>query len=399
MIRILTLSSDTDGVGYHRTLMPHLCLRDPEIRIENRLLFDTTIPLNNEEWMKQFNILFYNKVIPFQTEQQEDAFFNMLRKNNIKVVYDLDDYFILNSSHINYRNWKSNNSQAKVEKLMRGADMVTTTTPIFADIIKEYNPNVTVLPNAVNLNEQQWIHKTPKSDKLRFIWGGGISHRVDLNIIKDSFKKFDKDFINTCQFYMCGYDLRVRMGDGATLKDDPNRSAWTFFEDIFTNSDRYVKNPKYLQFLRTYDKADFGYREEFKDEYYQRRWTKCIVEYGTMYNEADVAIAPLKNNHMFNYCKSQLKVVEAGAHGLPLICSNYGPYTIDDIEGKKDGKRKGFLVDESKGDWSEKMMWYSKNRDAVKEHGQNMREYVEKNYSIEVVSKQRAELYKKLANS
>jgi glycosyltransferase involved in cell wall biosynthesis len=222
---------------------------------------------------------------------------------------------------------------------------------------------------------------------------------VDLRLVQDSFREFDKDFLNTCQFYMCGYDLRVRMGDGRTLKDDPNRSAWSFFEGIFTNRDKYIKNSKYLQFLKTCDSTDFGYREEFKDEFYQRRWTKCIAEYGTMYNEADVALAPLKNKHMFNFAKSQLKLIEAGAHGLPLICSNYGPYTIDDIEGKIDGKRKGFLVDENKSDWCEKMTWYSKNRDAVKEHGQNIREYVEQNYSMDVVNQKRIEMYKKLANS
>ena len=35
---------------------------------------------------------------------------------------------------------------------------------------------------------------------------------------------------------------------------------------------------------------------DFKDEFYQRRWSKPIFDYGEMYNDADVALAPLLNN-------------------------------------------------------------------------------------------------------
>ena len=144
----------------------------------------------------------------------------------------------------------------------------------------------------------------------------------------------------------------------------------------------------------------YGIKEEFKNEYYQRRWTKPILLYGTMYNEADVVLTPLKNNNTFNQVKSQLKIIEAGAHHCPIICSNYGPYTIDDIEGKIDGKQKGFLVDEKDTmKWLECMKFYVENPEKIKEHGENMFEYVRDNYEISITNKKRAELFKKLANS
>ena len=105
---------------------------------------------------------------------------------------------------------------------------------------------------------------------------------------------------------------------------------------------------------------------------------------------------------MFNQVKSQLKVVEAGAHHCPIICSNYGPYTIDDIEGKIDGKQKGFLIDEntdSQYKWQECMNFYLDNPDKIKEHGENMFEYVRDNYEIKVVNQKRVELFKNLVNS
>ena len=120
-----------------------------------------------------------------------------------------------------------------------------------------------------------------------------------------------------------------------------------------------------------------------------------------MYNEADVVLAPLKNHNSFNMVKSQLKVIEAGAHHCPIICSNYGPYTIDDIEGKIDGKQKGFLVDEdidSSLRWKEIMQYYVENPDKVKEHGENLFEYVRDNYEIGITNQKRSELFKKLAN-
>ena len=196
---------------------------------------------------------------------------------------------------------------------------------------------------------------------------------------------------------MCGFDLRIRHQDGRMEKDDPHRSQWGHFEAIFTNNYRYITNNDYRAFLFTYDSKDFGYKEEYKDEFYQRRWTKAILEYGTMYQEADVSMAPLKGgNHMFNYMKSQLKIVECGAHHMPIIASNYGPYTIDDIEGKIDKKPKGFVIEEKNNDWYTKMKWYADNPQAVKDHGENMYEYIKATYASEIINTKRAEFYKRV---
>ena len=401
MIRILVLNSDQDGVGYHRLLMPHLCMNDPEIKVEIRLLSDGTLPLLDQNFLKQFNIIFYNKTIPFQDPGREEYFYKMCEQLNIKLVYDIDDYFKLSGTHLNYKNWKQNNSEDVIRRTIKYADMVTTTTPIFADILKEENPEVYVLPNAVNLNEQQWVSNKYPSDKVRFIWGGGISHMVDLRLLKDEFKKFNKDFLNKAQMVMCGYDLRVKMNDNSITKDDDRRSQWGFFESIFTNNGLYINNYEYRKFLDSSSNFDndisAGRKEEFINEFYQRRHTKPILTYGTMYNEADISIAPLKNNMMFNNFKSQLKLIEAGAHHCPVILSNYGPYTIDDVEGKTDKRQKGFLIDESKSNWAEKMKWYVNNPSAIKEHGEAAYEYVKEKYSMDVVNKERIALYKEVA--
>jgi glycosyltransferase involved in cell wall biosynthesis len=402
--KVLVINTDMDGVGYHRILSPYSCFNDPDIQVDIRLLMDYSLPIQNEQFLSQYKIIVLNKSIPFAAQEHRDEFNKTIKKLGIKIVYDVDDYWVLSNSHPNYKIWKSKNFQKQVETELIGADAITTTTHFLAEKIKEFNTNVTICPNSVNLKEKQWVSNKKSSDKIRFLWGGGITHLVDLRLLKSSFEKLEKSFLEKAQMYLCGYDLRMNTPQGMK-KDDPRRSTWTHFENIFTNNNKWVKNSEYSQWLFKAEdngRDNYGVKEEFVNEFYQRRWTKPILLYGTMYNEADVIITPLKNNNMFNQVKSQLKVVEAGAHHCPIICSNYGPYTIDDIEGKKDGKQKGFLVDENEPGsslkWYEYMKYYVDNPDKIKEHGENLYEYVRDNYEVNITNKIRAELFKKLVN-
>lgn len=400
MIKVLVLTSDVDGIGYYRNLMPHLSINGPEFEIDIRMLQDSTLNLLDPNFMGNYKILFYNKSIPFSKPEISEMFYNMIKGLNIKVVFDIDDYWILNSSHLNYTAWKKTNAAESILKSLKESDCVTTTTSLFAERISEYNKNVSVLPNAVNLEEQQWLFNRKPSDKVRFLWGGGISHMADLRLLKSSFDMFDKEFLKKSQLFMCGYDLRVRTPKGMIQKSDPRTNQWSFFEDIFSKKGRYISNQKHREYLNSYDDTNYGINDEFINEFYQRRWTRPIMTYGHMYNEADVCLAPLKNSNMFNFYKSNLKIIESGAHHCPIIASNYGPYTIDDIEGKVDGKQKGFLIDENnpKG-WYEKMKFYSENPDIVKEHGENLYHYVKDNLSIKVIGEKRKQLYKELSEN
>ncbi|MCB1712944.1 MAG: glycosyltransferase, partial [Candidatus Riesia sp.] len=200
------------------------------------------------------------------------------------------------------------------------------------------------------------------------------------------------DFIEKSQLYLCGFDLRIRTPKGI-IKSNPNSNQWKFFEDIFTNNGKWVKNSEYRKFLNEYKDDNYGISEEFRNsEFYQRRWTKPILTYGTMYHESDVVLAPLKNNNIFNMYKSQLKVIEAGVYKCPIIASRYGPYTLD-IEDGVDG----FLIDEDKPHlWYDKMRWFVKNPSAVKDMGERLYEKVVSKYEMGVVTEKRVDCYKKI---
>ena len=96
----------------------------------------------------------------------------------------------------NYKIWKQQNGQTMVENQLREVDAVTTTTEFLASKIREINPNVIVCPNAVNLKEQQWTYNKKISNKVRFLWGGGITHEVDLRLLKTSIESLDKEILN-----------------------------------------------------------------------------------------------------------------------------------------------------------------------------------------------------------
>jgi glycosyltransferase involved in cell wall biosynthesis len=249
------------------------------------------------------------------------------------------------------------------------------------------------LENAVNEKEQQWIPNKTESEKIRFIWGGGISHLPDLQILKTSIEHFDKKILDNIQLYLCGFDLRMTMGN-KILKDDPNRSMWGKFESIFTNNYKWIKNSDYLKWLNEYTDITrdlYGYNIDFKNEFYQRRWTKPILLYGTMYNEADVALAPLKSS-LFNNMKSQLKIIEAGIHNMPIIASKTNPYIIDVIDGKH-----GFLIDENNiNGWYEKIKYFSENKNAVIDMGHELNDLIKSKYIISVVNKKRADFLKSI---
>jgi glycosyltransferase involved in cell wall biosynthesis len=394
-IKILVISNDQDGVGYYRMNSPYLSLNDPDIEI--RFLSNTDFSFRfDEETLKEFKIIVYHKGIPFRQQADVDNFTNTVNKYGIKIIFEIDDHWILDSSHINYAQWKKGNSMQNTIDQIKSSHFVITTTPLFAEDISKINPNVVVFENAVNHKEYQWIPKKVESDKIRFIWGGGITHKPDLNLMKDSFKMFNKDFLNKTQVYMCGYDLRVRTPNG-TFVDDSRRNMWGQFESIFTNNGRNITNSEYRQWLFTDDdmgRLNYGYNEKFKDEFYQRRWTKPIFTYGTMYNEADIVLAPLKSGMLFNKVKSQLKIIEAGAHKCPVIASNYGPYTLDVIDGIH-----GFLIDENdKMGWYNKMKWFTENPSAIKEMGEALHELILSKYTLEKVNNNRIDFFKAISN-
>ena len=96
---------------------------------------------------------------------------------------------------------------------------------------------------------------------------------------------------------------------------------------------------------------------------------------------------------MFNYCKSELKIIEAGFKNKVLVAQDYGIY--HDLI--KNGEN-GILIptkDNNKG-WHKalKKLILDKNyRDML---AKNLNEFVIKNYTLEIVTKKRVAFYEEI---
>lgn len=390
-INILVVTNEFNGVGYYRINSPYMSMKDDDISIKLLSMTDFTFKFN-EENLKEYQFIVYHKVIPAKSKNDADELIRLKFKYNIKFIVDIDDHWILDSTHPLYSIHNQNNTVEKLISNIRLADYVTTTTPYLADAIKEYNKNVVIFENAINTIEQQWIPKKIESEKTRFLWGGGITHLSDLKLLEKSLKlEYNDKLLNNIQLYLCGFDLRVKDLNNNFSISNPDKNPWGNFEKIFTNNYKSIKNNEYLNWLKQFTDGDdlYGYNEQFKNEFYQRRWSKPIFDYGEMYNETDVALAPLVNTP-FNNVKSQLKIIEAGIHKCPIIASNNPPYTMDIIDGKH-----GFLIDDNdQTGWYNKIKYFSENPNAVKDMGEALNELVLEKYTLEKINNKRIDFFK-----
>jgi glycosyltransferase involved in cell wall biosynthesis len=144
--------------------------------------------------------------------------------------------------------------------------------------------------------------------------------------------------------------------------------------------------------------------DPFTDEPYRRMWTRDISKYATHYANVDVLIAPLKEND-FNEVKSELKETECGFTHTAFIGQNFGAYTINLVPmiekgGKINENGTALLVDSSKNhkQWAKYINKLADDREMLKKLQDNLAKFVNDNYTLDKICRERVEFYKKLVN-
>lgn len=250
------------GINYHRLMTPFLRIKEEE-NIEVHFF-------QNFNDLKEFDLTKVKNLVGSRrfSVSDHDAFKSFLVDNDIKLILDNDDYWILpkdNPAREHYEKVESHD----IKKSIRIADEIWTPSAYLAERMKKINPDAVyrIIPNTIHQKEKQWrdSDKDVSVDyKVRFGYLGANGHQKDLDVMGMTFEDHELYCMN--------------------LMDYPERLKA-----------KYRMNP-----------VD-------------------ITQYAQLYKFFDVSLSPLKNS-TFNKCKSELKVVEAGFTRTAIIASNVTPY-------------------------------------------------------------------------
>lgn len=421
-IKILVVPSDAQGVGHYRSIWPAQSLQK-HFQDEFEIEINLGPNIENMSYLKSFDIIHFHRHLgPYELMEKT---FSELKAAGVILIMDIDDYWEPPTTHPLYQIVKSEKLSEKIIETMKVSDYVTTTTSIFASHIKKYNPNVILMPNAVDMNHPMWkgeLQDNP-SDKCRISWIGGSSHLHDLKLLEDSMKSLHekKSLEDKFQIIMCGFDTRGSItevgpqGQRNTRTILPHETIWLKFEEIFTNKYSNVKkDSEYFKWLNKIKKEDYPGQNT---KNYIRRWTLPLTQYGKHYDFCDVCLAPISTierykelkggeivpeedsrpgtimsrNHYFNEVKSELKIIEAGMKKKCLIAQDFGIYK----KLLKNGVT-GILVSDNKNGWYDAMKKVIQEPEYREMLANNLHEYVKDKYEMKIVTAQRADDYKRI---
>ena len=278
---IVSYPSDKNGCGFYRSMIPFSylnCVGDFETPFLFGFNFDLAM-LERAKWVR-----FQRQV----TEAQKAIFFKyqeLAKKNNYKTkfAYEIDDFaHAIEPQNILAYQFYTQKRKDNLVEIMKSCDLTTVST----DYLKNYYEkehqvkNIRVVPNYLpkflwgNCGQRD---KYNKGKKLRILWAGSASHigkggdlEFMVPLIEKTINEFEWVFVGVAPF---------------SIKDKVEFHKWSNFYN-------------YPQALDSID--------------------------------ADIAIAPITDTK-FNYGKSDLKVLEYTALGLPGIfskTSGNGPYDL-----------------------------------------------------------------------
>ena len=219
----------------------------------------------------------------------------------------------------NYRRIPRNGRQ-RLRKLFEQTDRVVVSTQPLFDFVKELTDEVRLVPNS--LRDDLWAHLSSQrrvGKKPRVGWAGAQQHKGDLAIISEA------------------------------VKQTANEVEWVFFGMCPDEIRPYVT--EYHQF-------------EVGVEAYPAKLASLNL---------DLAVAPLQQ-HPFNEAKSNLRLLEYGVLGLPVVCTDIYPYRTDNAPVTR--------VANETGAWVQAIRERVHDLDATAKEGDALQQWVRQRYLL-----------------
>lgn len=280
---VLIPSRRTDGIpagsGYVRIVVPYTM---PAIRKHWRVCVSDTLPAPGSADA----VVIQRDAAAFDLDELK-VWHSAWKATGKAVLYEIDDD-LLDGESLRSRGFKGDVQTLinKVRFLAKTADLVTVSTQPLAKIIRQINPNVRVIPNALDVRHWQLNNSSernvPRLDlipnrPIRIGYIGTPTHDADLDLIAPAMQAIQKKY---------GARVEIEVIGG--------------FQHKTPSFGKRVALPK---------KTDYP---NFVHWLLQRaQW--------------DVGVIPLKGDD-FNKSKSNLKFLEYSALKLAIVCSDVPTY-------------------------------------------------------------------------
>lgn len=349
---------------------------DPYIKLQELYPKDFNIELLDVSNLLTVDTNKYDYVVAHTAMVVADELYKkLLTVDNL--VVDIDDYWNLDSSHQLFHYHQQNKMSEKIIKLLKHAQIVTTTTQLFAFEISKYNKAVFVLPNAIDFDETQFKPQPLVDNFIKFGYIGGSNHFYDIKLLDGLFTalKGNEKF----KMVLAGFNDNIYNPQTKVMNRDALKTDWYKVEKMITdNYNFYLEDKKkLLNFVP----------QDTDTPKYKRIWTKASNLYAKAYNEINVNLIPLLNNK-FNNMKSPLKVIEAGAFGNIVIVSDVEPYNSiveHDITG---------LIIKNPKDWKKYGKDILENFEKYQYMGVNLQKKIKEEYNLNLITEKRKEIFK-----
>ena len=263
-MKILAMPADKTGCAYFRMALPLNALK---------LAGGHTLATGGVYDVRNFDIMVGQRVCrPEVSEEWQRLAAHKSR--DYRMVFELDDdlWHIDPLNTMAYEYFHRGKLNRMAENI-RVSDLVTVSTEVLADWVYQWNTNVIVLPNMI---DGAMLHHQPVRPTA-FVagFGGSASHSVDWKFCGKGISRF----------------LRQ------------NKDAWLMF--VGSEFSEYISKDVWPQLV-------FSQWAETVQSYYRKM-------------KFTVGVAPLAPS-LFNQSKSDLRILECSALGIPMVASDYEPY-------------------------------------------------------------------------
>lgn len=310
---VLAHPADMHGCGHYRVIQPFNAMR--EAGLVDGALSQGLMHVTDLERYAPDVVVLQRQI----GDERLEAMRRMKAFSNAFKVYELDDYLPnlpLKSAH---RNAMPKDIVRSLRRGLSFVDRFVVSTEPLAEAFAGFHDDIRVVENRL---DPRWWASLPASargvsGKPRVGWAGGASHTGDLELILDVVKELAGE-VEWVFFGMCPDKLRPYMHE--------------FHQGV--PIDQY---PRMLASL-----------------------------------SLDLALAPVEEN-LFNECKSNLRLLEYGACGYPVVCSDVRCYA---------GALPVTRVKNRYRDWVDAIRMHLSDPAASQAQGQALHEAVKKDWML-----------------